>query len=168
MPQNHTTFQIFTDGACSGNPGAGGWGVRIHSPDGNIQEYSQGYIRTTNNRMELRAVISALSHIPVGAKALVTTDSQYVVNAIEKGWLVAWQKKHWKTAQKKPVANQDLWVELLPLLSGRQVSFTWIRGHEGHAENERCDKLAVEAYQQPNLITDEGFLGDVHKNTSLL
>lgn len=167
MPQNHTTFQIFTDGACSGNPGAGGWGVRIHTSDGSVTEYSQGYTRTTNNRMELRAVISALSHIPAGAKAVITTDSQYVVNAIEKGWLVAWQKKQWKTAQKKPVANKDLWVLLLSLLSDRQVSFKWIRGHVGHVENEKCDKLAVEAYQKDNLIEDEGFGSDVHKTTSL-
>lgn len=107
--------------------------------------------------MELRAVIESLQTLRADSQAVVVTDSQYVANAINKGWLQSWIRKHWRTSQKKLVANRDLWEALRPLLEKNQVAFEWVKGHEGHLENERCDELAVHAYTTGPWITDEGY-----------
>lgn len=131
--------EIFTDGACSGNPGAGGYGAILRYK-GVTKEIFGGDSNTTNNRMELLAVIEALSLLKEPCEVTLTTDSQYVVNAIEKGWLESWILSGWK---KGKVKNIDLWQRLLPLLERHQVQFVWVKGHNGHPENERCDQLAV-------------------------
>ena len=133
---------IYTDGACRGNPGRGGWGAVLVY--GSVEkELSGGEPMTTNNRMELSAVIAALSALKEPCEVILTTDSQYVVNAIEKGWLANWQKNNWRKSDKGEVLNVDLWCELLKLLDAHKVSFVWVKGHNGHPYNERCDKLAV-------------------------
>jgi ribonuclease HI len=134
--------QIFTDGACSGNPGPGGWGALLRY-NGHEKELSGGEPLTTNNRMELTAVIEALSALKEPCIVTVTTDSQYVVNSVTKGWVYNWQKKNWIKDKNTPVPNTELWKSLLPLLEKHKVSFVWVRGHNGHPENERCDELAV-------------------------
>lgn len=150
-------YKIFSDGACTGNPGRGGWGAIIIFPDGTQKELFGGYAHTTNNRMELRAVIESLSIIPEGAQVEITTDSQYVVNAVVKKWIISWQHNNWKNAQRKPVANRDLWEKLIVLLNSHTCRFMWVRGHMGHKENERCDTLAMQAYNMPGLLDDEGY-----------
>ncbi len=137
--------EIFTDGACSGNPGKGGWGavLRYQSVE---KELCGGAVETTNNRMELTAVIEALSALKEPCAVTLTTDSKYVVDAIEKGWVYGWQRNGWRKADKKPALNVDLWEKLLPLLEKHTVAFVWVKGHAGHPENERCDKLAVGYY----------------------
>ncbi len=139
--------QIFTDGACSGNPGRGGWGavLRYGSTE---KEMSGGEEETTNNRMELTAVIEALSALREPCRVTLTSDSRYVTDAVTKGWLYGWQKKGWKKADGKPALNVDLWQRLLPLLSRHEVTFVWVKGHAGHPENERCDRLAVARYTE--------------------
>lgn len=133
---------IYTDGACRGNPGRGGWGAILVY--GSIEkELSGGEPNTTNNRMELSAVIAALSALKEPCEVTLTTDSQYVANAIEKGWLQGWQKNNWRKSDKGQVLNVDLWQELLPLLDKHKVSFVWVKGHNGHPYNERCDVLAT-------------------------
>jgi len=136
------TVEIFTDGACSGNPGPGGWG-RILRYNGHEKELSGGEGHTTNNRMELCAVLYALKALKEECNVILTSDSKYVVDSIEKGWVYSWEKKGWKKADGKPALNVDLWEQLLPLLALHKVTFNWIKGHAGHPENERCDRLAV-------------------------
>lgn len=138
--------EIYTDGACSGNPGKGGWGaVLIYQKK---EKQLSGYeAETTNNRMELTAVIQALGALTQPCNVTLTTDSKYVCDAINKGWVFVWQKNGWKKADKKPALNVDLWELLLPLLEKHQVTFVWVKGHEGNYYNEICDRLAVEAYQ---------------------
>ena len=139
--------EIYTDGACSGNPGPGGWGaVLIYN--GAEKQLSGSEKETTNNRMELSAVITALKALKEPCKITLTTDSKYVCDAINKGWLISWQKNNWKKSDKKPVLNIDLWQELLPLLDTHKVEFVWVKGHNGHKYNEICDKLAVAEYQK--------------------
>ncbi len=133
---------IFSDGACSGNPGPGGYGVILRC-EGKEKELSGGEADTTNNRMELTGVIVGLSALKYPCKVTVQTDSKYVVDGIEKGWAKSWRKNGWIKSDKKPALNSDLWEELLELLEIHEVSFAWIKGHAGHAENERCDRLAV-------------------------
>lgn len=133
---------IFSDGACSGNPGPGGYGVILRC-EGKEKELSGGEADTTNNRMELTGVIAGLSALKYPCKVTVQTDSKYVVDGIEKGWAKSWRKNGWIKSDKKPALNSDLWEELLGLLERHEVSFVWIKGHAGHAENERCDRLAV-------------------------
>ena len=133
---------IYTDGACRNNPGRGGWGA-ILVYNGREKELSGGEAMTTNNRMELSAVIAALSALTESCAVTLTTDSQYVVNAIEKGWLDSWRKNGWRKSDKSPVQNVDLWEKLLLLLEHHDVSFVWVRGHNGHPYNERCDALAT-------------------------
>jgi ribonuclease HI len=135
--------EIFTDGACSGNPGPGGWGamVRIGSV---TRELSGGDPHTTNNKMELTAAIEALKCLPEGSTAVLTTDSQYVKNGITS-WINTWKKNGWKNAARQPVKNADLWRELDQLNQRHSVQWCWVRGHNGHAENERCDQLARDA-----------------------
>lgn len=136
------TVKIFTDGACSGNPGAGGWGAILRYGQ-HERELSGGERNTTNNRMELSAVISALSALKEPCKVILTTDSKYVVDSVTKGWVYGWKKKGWIKSDKKPALNVDLWEKLLPLLELHEVEWVWVKGHAGHAENERCDELAV-------------------------
>lgn len=133
---------IYTDGACSGNPGAGGWGaiLRFGTTE---KELSGGEALTTNNRMELTAVISALSALKEPCQVTLTSDSKYVIDSITKGWVYGWKKKGWIKSDKKPALNVDLWEKLLSLLEIHKVEFVWIKGHAGHEENERCDRLAV-------------------------
>ena len=139
---NKKFVEIFTDGACSGNPGPGGYGVILRY-NGHIKELSGGDSATTNNRMELTAVIRALDALKEPCKVTLTTDSQYVVNSVEKKWLYNWEKKNWIRSKNDPVPNTDLWKQLIPLLEKHEVKFVWVRGHNGHPENERCDELAV-------------------------
>lgn len=134
--------EIYTDGACSGNPGPGGWGAILRC-QGKEKELSGGEAHTTNNRMELSGVIKALEALKYPCEVRLTTDSKYVVDGITKGWAAGWKKRGWKKSDGKPALNPDLWGRLLELLEIHKVEFRWIKGHAGHAENERCDKLAV-------------------------
>ena len=133
---------IYTDGACSGNPGPGGWGA-ILEWQGHEKELSGGEAQTTNNRMELTAVLTALSLLKEPCIVELYSDSKYVVDAIDKGWLYGWQKKGWIKADKKPVLNVDLWQRLLPELKRHDVHLHWVKGHAENEKNNRCDQLAV-------------------------
>ncbi|MCH5208464.1 MAG: ribonuclease HI [Oscillospiraceae bacterium] len=135
--------EAFTDGACSGNPGPGGYGVILRC-EGREKELSGGEADTTNNRMELMGVITALEALKYPCKVKITTDSKYVVDGITKGWAKSWRSKGWKKSDGKPALNPDLWERLLDLLEIHDAEFFWIKGHAGHPENERCDALAVE------------------------
>lgn len=137
-----TKVEMFTDGACSGNPGPGGWGTILRC-NGTEKEMSGGEGNTTNNRMELLAVINGLSALNRKCDVTIYTDSQYVVNGITKGWAESWKKNGWRKKDKKPALNADLWDTLLTLLAEHKYSFVWLKGHDGHPENERCDALAV-------------------------
>ena len=133
--------EVFTDGACSGNPGPGGWGAVLRYKQHEI-ELSGGESETTNNRMELTAVIKALEKLNEPCLVTLTTDSKYVSDGISKGWARSWQKNGWKKADKKPALNSDLWQSLLELCDRHEVKIVWVKGHAGHPENERCDTLA--------------------------
>lgn len=133
----------FSDGACSGNPGPGGWGAILRFGK-HEKELSGGESNTTNNRMELTAVISALSALKEPCEVTMTTDSKYICDSVNLGWVYGWKKKNWIKSDKKPALNVDLWEQLLKLLAIHKVTFVWIKGHNGHPENERCDRLAVE------------------------
>ncbi|MBR6394771.1 MAG: ribonuclease HI [Ruminococcus sp.] len=135
--------EIFTDGACSGNPGPGGYGVVLRYGT-KEKELSGGDSSTTNNRMELLGVITGLAALKEPCQVTLTTDSKYVVDSITKGWVYNWKKNNWIKSDKKPALNVDLWEQLLPLLEKHKVTFKWVKGHAGHPENERCDRLAVE------------------------
>lgn len=138
--------EIFTDGACSGNPGPGGWGVVLRFGE-REKELSGGEKVTTNNRMELTAAIEGLSALKEPCKVRLVTDSKYVADGITKGWAESWRKNGWRKADKKPALNTDLWEKLLELIETHEVTIDWVKGHAGHPENERCDKLAVEFYK---------------------
>ncbi len=133
---------IYTDGACRGNPGKGGWGA-VLVYEGREKELSGGEPMTTNNRMELLAAIEALSALKEPCEVTLTSDSKYLVDAIEKGWAISWREKGWRRADKSPALNPDLWEKLLKLLEIHKVTFIWVKGHVGHPYNERCDKLAT-------------------------
>ena len=137
--------ELFTDGACSGNPGKGGWGAILRFA-GREKELCGGEMQTTNNRMELTAVIRGLEALKEPCQVRLTSDSKYVIDAITQGWVYGWQRNGWRKADKKPALNVDLWEQLLPLLERHQVEFVWVKGHQGHPENERCDKMAVAYY----------------------
>ena len=137
--------EIYTDGACSGNPGMGGWGA-ILVYNGIEKEICGGDEQTTNNRMELTAVIEALKALKEPCNVTVTTDSKYVCDAINQEWVYNWKRNGWRKPDKKPALNVDLWEELLALLEKHIVKFVWIKGHNGNPYNERCDKLAVNEY----------------------
>ncbi len=132
--------EMFTDGACRGNPGPGGWGVLLRKGK-HEKELCGGERQTTNNRMEMTAIISGLKALKRSCHVIITTDSQYVMKGINE-WMPNWKKNHWKTAAKKPVKNSDLWQELDRLLAEHQVEWKWVKGHSGHEENERADRLA--------------------------
>jgi len=138
--------EVFTDGACSGNPGPGGWGAILRSK-GTEKELSGAEKDTTNNRMEMMAVIAALEAITRPCNILITTDSQYVMKGMTE-WLAGWKLKNWKTASKKPVKNADLWKRMELAAQQHKLDWHWVRGHQGHVENERADQLAVTAREQ--------------------
>lgn len=154
---------IYTDGAASGNPGPGGYGI-VMIAGKHRKELAEGFRMTTNNRMELLAVIVALEAIKTqGAEVLVTSDSKYVVDAVEKGWLFNWQKKGFKGKK-----NPDLWRRFLVVYKKHTVRFEWVKGHNNHPENERCDALAVFASKKENLPSDEGYEVYIDSNKGLL
>ncbi len=136
-------IQIFTDGACKGNPGPGGWGAILRKGE-TEKEMSGSHPATTNNRMELTAAIRALQALKRPCQVELYTDSKYVIDGITK-WVFGWQKKGWKTAAKKPVLNEDLWRELLDAARPHRIDWHWVKGHDGHPENERADQLASDA-----------------------
>ena len=140
-------IEIYTDGACSGNPGPGGWGA-VFVYNGKEKELSGSEKETTNNRMELTAVIMALNALNQPCEVKLTTDSKYVCDAINKGWVYSWRKNGWKKSDKKTALNVDLWKELLSLLEKHEVELIWVKGHNGHKYNEICDALAVKEYQK--------------------
>jgi len=139
--ESDSLIKIYTDGACSGNPGPGGWGVFIEN-SGNVTELSGRDENTTNNRMELKAVIEALKFFTTNSKLTIHTDSKYVMDGASR-WIINWKKNNWKTAQKKDVKNKDLWIELDNLLNYHDVSWVWVKGHNGIYGNERADYLAT-------------------------
>lgn len=138
---------LYTDGACSGNPGPGGWCAILRYGE-HEKEISGGSSDTTNNRMELTAVIEGLKALKRKCSVTVVSDSKYVCDAVLKGWVYSWKNKGWKKSDGKPALNVELWEELLEQLAIHDVDFNWIKGHAGHPENERCDKKAVEEYQK--------------------
>jgi ribonuclease HI len=139
--ESNSLIKIYTDGACSGNPGPGGWGVFIEN-SGNVTELSGRDENTTNNRMELKAVIEALKFFTINSELTIHTDSKYVMDGASR-WIINWKKNNWKTAQKKDVKNKDLWIELDNLLNYHDVSWVWVKGHDGIYGNERADYLAT-------------------------
>ena len=139
--ESDSLIKIYTDGACSGNPGPGGWGVFIEN-SGNVTELSGRDENTTNNRMELKAVIEALKFFTTNSELTIHTDSKYVMDGASR-WIINWKKNNWKTAQKKDVKNKDLWIELDNLLNYHDVSWVWVKGHDGIYGNERADYLAT-------------------------
>ena len=149
---------LYTDGACSGNPGAGGYGaILVHVDTNGVKhekEFSQGYKMTTNNQMELLAVIIGLEALKKPCSVKIVSDSKYVVDSIDKGWLDNWAAKGWKKSSNKPVPNSDLWKRLIKAKEPHDIELEWIKGHAGHEYNERCDRLAVNAYKQENLKTE--------------
>lgn len=159
METERPVIFLYTDGAASGNPGPGGWGAVLVC--GNLRkEMSGGFSRTTNNRMELKAVIEGLKAVRwQNAEIQVWSDSQYVVKAVTEGWIENWIARNWKK-----VKNPDLWMEFIPLWRAHRVSFHWLHGHAGHPENERCDRLAVAAYSVSGLPEDTGYTNDVEPN----
>jgi ribonuclease HI len=154
---------IYTDGAARGNPdGPGGYGTVLHylDPRGelHVREFSQGYVRTTNNRMELMAVIVGLEALNRPCYVDVYSDSKYVVDAFNQHWIDSWLKKGWKRGKNEPVKNVDLWKRLLAAKEPHSVTFHWVKGHDGHEQNERCDTLATSAADGNDLIIDEGLI----------
>lgn len=149
-------IKIYTDGACQGNPGPGGYAAILVSGE-NRKELSGGFRKTTNNRMEMMAAIKALSALKVECEVAVFSDSKYLVDAMSKKWYHKWRRNGWKTAANEPVKNPDLWQQLISLTEKHRVIFLWVRGHAGHEQNERCDALAVHAAKGKDLLVDEGF-----------
>lgn len=145
---NNTAVEMYTDGACRGNPGPGGWGVVLRF-QGTEKELYGGEAHTTNNRMELLAVIRGLEALKRSVAVTITTDSQYVMKGVTE-WMANWKRRGWKTADKKPVKNVDLWQELSDLLANHDVQWEWVRGHSGHPENERADELANRGIDELN------------------
>ena len=148
---------LFTDGACSGNPGKGGYGAILKY--GSVEkEMSRGFVSTTNNRMELLAAIVGLEALKEPCIVNLYSDSKYLVDAVNKGWVYNWKKNGWKKSDKKSALNVDLWERLLSLMEMHRVTLHWVKGHDGHPENERCDRLAVLAYMDSSLYEDKGFV----------
>lgn len=153
--------KIYTDGSARGNPdGPGGYGTILHYTDTrgqlHIREFSQGYQKTTNNRMELMAAIVGLEALTRPCEVELYSDSQYLVNAFNQHWIDSWVRKGWKRGKNEPVKNTDLWKRLLEAKKPHQVTFHWVKGHDGHPENERCDELATTAADGNNLLVDPG------------
>lgn len=150
--------KLFSDGSSRGNPGPGGYGTILQYVDSSgtmhEREYSQGFDDTTNNRMELMGVIRGFEELKKPCNVTVISDSKYVIDAFNQHWLENWQKNNWRTSSKKAVKNIDLWKKLLEVSAPHNISFTWIKGHAGHPENERCDKLATTAADSDELLVD--------------
>jgi len=159
--------EIFTDGACLGNPGPGGYGV-ILKYDHHKKELSGGYRLTTNSRMELMAAIVGLSALKQPCRVTLFSDSQYLVKSIMDGHVNRWEANGWKRNKKEPALNADLWRQLVELCRQHQVTFEWVRGHTGLPENERCDQLSVRAAGKPNLPPDEGYEGKDQEHLPLI
>ena len=153
---NDNIVYAFSDGSAIGNPGPGGYGVVLKYGDSR-KELSQGFIHTTNNRMELLGAITALDSLKHNQRVVLTTDSLYVINGIEKGWALKWRANNWMRNKKERALNPDMWDRLLKACERHDVRFQWIRGHTGHPENERCDELANGAARSNDQILDEGF-----------
>ncbi len=145
------TVEIYSDGACSKNPGPGGWAFILKYKE-HVIEKSGGERHTTNNRMELLGIINALKMLKEACNVNIYTDSKYVVDSITKGWAKRWQKNGWMKNKKEEALNKDLWQKLLSLLNKHSCTLNWVKGHAGHPENERCDKLAVLEYKKINII----------------
>ena len=156
-------IEIYTDGACSSNPGEGGYGIVMLYKDKNgtihQKEFSKGFLCTTNNRMELMAVIDALNLLKKPCKISLYSDSKYVVDAINQKWIDSWQEKNWKINSKNPVKNIDLWKKYLTAQKPHKITFFWVKGHASNKYNELCDKLAVKARSMGNLEKDLGYSG---------
>ena len=154
-------IEIYTDGACSGNPGKGGYGIIMQAPEKNYEKcFSEGYRLTTNNRMELLGVIVALEALTQPCVVEVHSDSKYVVDAFNQGWIFGWMRRGWKTSNKQNVKNIDLWKRLLVASSSHEVHYVWVKGHAGEELNERCDELATTAADGQDLLEDVGFQGE--------
>jgi ribonuclease HI len=158
---------IYTDGACSGNPGPGGYGAILQSGK-HTRELSQGYRKTTNNRMELMAVIASLHILTRSCEVTLYSDSRYVVDAIEKGWAKSWKARGWKKADKQPAMNADLWERALDQLARHTVKLVWVKGHASNPHNNRCDEIAVAATKSEGLLVDEGYEAVREKLSELL
>lgn len=156
-----TKVFLYSDGSARGNPGPGGYGtiLRYTDPYGQVheKEFSCGYEKTTNNRMELLGVITGLESLKFSCDVTVISDSKYVVDAFNQHWVESWQKNGFRKSDRKPVKNMDLWKRLIEDTGRHKVTFEWVKGHEGHPENERCDKLATTAADGEDLLIDEGF-----------
>lgn len=148
--------EIFTDGACSGNPGKGGYGA-ILKYNGAQKELSQGYALTTNNRMELLAAITALETLKEPCSVCLYSDSKYLVDSVNLGWIAKWKANNWQRNKKEKAKNIDLLIRLCAQLERHDVEFKWVKGHDGHPENERCDTLAVNAAKSENLLEDVNY-----------
>ena len=147
---------IYTDGACSGNPGKGGWGA-ILKYNGTSKEMCEGYRLTTNNRMELLGAIKALEALKEPCRVTLTSDSKYLVDTIKQGWLEKWKANGWMRTKKEPAKNIDLLKRLDAQLTRHEIEFVWVKGHNGHPENERCDELATASVNSNSLLTDTGY-----------
>jgi ribonuclease HI len=162
---------IYTDGSSLGNPGPGGYGAVLVFEDAagtkHERELSAGFATTTNNRMELLAVIVALEELKCPCEVDLVSDSQYVVKAHTEHWIAGWKRRGWKNASKQPVKNKDLWQRLDAAEARHHVTYSWVRGHNGHAYNERCDQLATTAAAGSNLPQDEGYLAQSSGESSL-
>lgn len=162
MTEEKPQIKIYTDGACKGNPGRGGYGSILTFVDKQGQyhekELTAGYEKTTNNRMELMAAIVALEALKKPSDVILYSDSKYLVDAINQKWLDMWVFKNWKQNSKNPVKNIDLWKRLIKAQQNHRIEYVWVKGHAGHEYNERCDKLAVSSALGNNLLTDENFV----------
>lgn len=158
MSETLKNVVIYSDGACTGNPGPGGYGT-VLLYNGHRKELSGGYRRTTNNRMEMMAAIAGLESLQQPCRVTLYSDSKYLVDAVTKGWATRWRANGWMRNKKDKAINPDLWQQLLDLCDRHQVDFKWVKGHAGIPENERCDQLAVSAARQPGLPADEGYRG---------
>ncbi len=150
---------IYTDGSSRGNPGPGGYAAILKAGN-HLKELSGGFLKTTNNRMELMAAIVAIEALNQECVVELVSDSKYVVDAMRKGWILGWKKKGWSRGPKKPLKNVDLWKRLDVAASGHEVTWSWVKGHAGNPMNERCDELAVAATEKPGLEPDRGFVED--------
>ena len=160
IDENLLNIELFSDGCAEPNPGKGAYATILrHEKYEKI--FTQGYIHTTNNRMELMGVIRGLNEIKKKCNVTVTTDSQYVINGIEKGWAKNWRNKNWMKKPTKKVLNSDLWKQLLLLTEYHNITFKWIKGHSGHIENELCDSIANKTLNSNELITDEGYINEI-------
>ena len=151
---------IYTDGACSGNPGKGGFGVILNYM-GRIKEISEGFECTTNNRMEIMAALTGLNALKETCKVILYSDSKYLVDSVNQKWIDSWQKNGWKNSKREKVKNKELFEELIRLLNIHDVELRWVKGHDGHPENERCDFLATSAAKGDNLKEDKGYTENI-------